>query len=67
MRNLLLNIFFVSLTTGRRSIQTRLVAPCGESLNSGDIFLVLSKDKLFHWVGKDSNIIEKARVSVVIT
>ncbi len=47
---------------GRRNIQTRLVEPAGTSLNSGDVFLVVTPDKLFHWVGKSANVIEKARV-----
>ena len=50
---------------GRRYIQTRLVEPSANSMNSGDVFLVVTKDKLFHWVGKSSNVIEKARVSQV--
>lgn len=53
----------LSVVLGRRNIQTRLVAPCLDSLNSGDVFVALSKDKLFQWVGKSSNVIEKARVS----
>ena len=50
---------------GRRHIQTRLVEPSASSLNSGDVFVLVSEKCLFHWVGKGANIIEKARVSVL--
>lgn len=50
---------------GRRHIQTRLVEPTGASLNSGDVFIAVTENKLFHWVGKSANVIEKARVSEV--
>ena len=48
---------------GRRHVQTRLVEPTGTSLNSGDVFVALTNNKLFHWIGKSANVIEKARVS----
>ena len=48
---------------GRRHVQTRLVEPSSASLNSGDVFIAVTKNKLFHWVGKSANVIEKARVS----
>ena len=32
-------------------------------MNSGDVFIAVTKDKLFHWVGKSVNVLEKARVS----
>ena len=56
-------LLIVFLCSGRRHVQTRLVEPSGSSLNSGDVFIVVAEDKLFHWVGKSANIIEKARVS----
>ena len=51
------------MVVGRRHIQTRLVEPSSASLNSGDVFIAVTKNKLFHWVGKSANVIEKARVS----
>lgn len=51
------------MVVGRRHVQTRLVEPSSASLNSGDVFIAVTKDKLFHWVGKSANVIEKARVS----
>jgi hypothetical protein len=42
------------------------VEPSGSSLNSGDVFVVIAEEKLFHWVGKSANIIEKARVSQIV-
>ena len=39
--------------------------PSTDSINSGDVFVAVSKDKLFEWVGKASNVIERARVSWV--
>ena len=40
--------------------------PSASSLNSGDVFVVVSEKYLFHWVGKGANVIEKARVSNLI-
>lgn len=54
------------VAAGRRHIQTRLVEPTGASLNSGDVFIAVAENKLFHWVGKSANVIEKARVSVFL-
>ncbi len=52
------------LPSGRKHIQTRLVEPSVTSLNSGDVFLLVSGKQLFNWVGKSANVIEKARVSL---
>ena len=66
----LLVVIFINssllLCSGRRHVQTRLVEPSGSSLNSGDVFIVIAEDKLFHWVGKSANVIEKARVSQLV-
>ena len=51
------------LLTGRKQIQTRLVEPVASSINSGDVFILISGKDLFLWQGKESNVIEKARVS----
>ena len=60
--NVRLAVIWLFCLIGRRNIQTRLVEPSGTSLNSGDVFILVTKDKLFHWVGKSANVIEKARV-----
>ena len=49
--------------TGRRHVQTRIVEPMASSLNSGDVFILVSAKELFIWLGKEANVIEKARVS----
>jgi len=51
---------------GRRNMQTRLIEPCQKSLNSGDCFVLVTKDDLFAWVGKDANAIERAKVSSLL-
>ena len=49
--------------TGRRHVQTRIVEPMASSLNSGDVFILVNAKELFIWLGKEANVIEKARVS----
>ncbi|KAK3915554.1 Supervillin [Frankliniella fusca] len=46
---------------GRRHIQTRLVEPVAFSINSGDNFVLVTPSQVFNWVGKYSNVIERAR------
>ncbi|XP_039596794.1 supervillin-like isoform X2 [Polypterus senegalus] len=48
---------------GRRHVQSRLVEPTAESLNSGDCFLLLTPQHCFLWVGEFANVIEKAKAS----
>lgn len=43
-------------------MQTRLIEPCQKSLNSGDCFVLVTKEDLFAWVGKEANAIERAKV-----
>ncbi|XP_041374451.1 supervillin-like isoform X4 [Gigantopelta aegis] len=50
---------------GRRNVQTRLVEPSYTSLNSGDCFILVMPDKVIHWVGEFSNVIEKAKSSEI--
>ena len=46
---------------GRRRAQTRLVEPSLDSINSGDSYILVTKDKLFVWIGQYSNIIERTK------
>jgi len=43
-------------------MQTRLIEPSQKSLNSGDCFVLVTKEDLFAWVGKEANAIERAKV-----
>ncbi|KAL5251405.1 hypothetical protein ACHWQZ_G016940 [Mnemiopsis leidyi] len=49
------------LLKGRKNVQCALVECKVSSLNSGDVFLLLHKDELFHFVGQDANVHEKAK------
>ena len=46
---------------GRRFCQSRLVPPEPQSLNSGDCFVLVTRDQVFCWQGKFSNVIERSR------
>ncbi|KAJ1529946.1 hypothetical protein ONE63_006674 [Megalurothrips usitatus] len=46
---------------GRRHIQTRLVEPSAHSINSGDNFVLVTPSQVYNWVGRYSNVIERAR------
>ena len=48
---------------GRKNLQTRLVEPTAISINSNDVFILVSDKDLYLWQGKEANVIEKARVS----
>lgn len=43
-------------------MQTRLVEPSVESLNSGDTFLLVTDKHLHVWLGKDANVMKKSKV-----
>ena len=49
---------------GRKLVQTRLVEPIAASINSGDVYILVTDRELFQWLGKGANVIEKARVSI---
>ncbi|XP_062336336.1 supervillin a [Osmerus eperlanus] len=48
---------------GRRHVQTRLVEPRSSSLNSGDCFLLVTRQYCFIWTGEFANVIEKAKAA----
>ena len=56
-------IFFVSMATGGRHIQTRLIEPNTSLMNSGDVFVLVTPKYVHQWNGKNCSIMEKARVS----
>eukprot|EP00096_Caligus_rogercresseyi_P016403 TRINITY_DN903_c1_g1_i9.p1 TRINITY_DN903_c1_g1~~TRINITY_DN903_c1_g1_i9.p1 ORF type:complete len:1106 (+),score=344.08 TRINITY_DN903_c1_g1_i9:449-3766(+) len=50
---------------GRRHCQTRLVEPRASSINSGDCYVLVTLSEVFHWIGRFSNVIERARSAEV--
>ena len=60
MPNSIQNLMLVQIK-GRRRAQTRLVEPVINSINSGDCYLLVTRDKLFVWIGQFSNIIERTK------
>lgn len=46
---------------GRTHIQSRLVEPVYTAINQGDCFILIANHRLYRYVGKLSNVIEKAR------
>ncbi|VEL22414.1 unnamed protein product [Protopolystoma xenopodis] len=46
---------------GRRQVQTRLVLPIAESLNSGDCFILVTVDSVYAWLGQFANIVEVSK------
>ncbi|CAD5116299.1 DgyrCDS5205 [Dimorphilus gyrociliatus] len=51
------------LVKGRRKCHLRLVKPIPESVNSGDSYILVTKDKVFAWLGKLSNLIEQRKAT----
>lgn len=52
---------------GSRHIQTRLVQPSAKSLNSGDVFVLVTPKEIHLWNGKDASIMKKAKGMEVST
>ena len=46
---------------GRRFCQSRVVPPSGDSLNSGDCYVLVTASEVFNWQGRFSNVIERSR------
>ncbi|KAK2589098.1 hypothetical protein KPH14_001925 [Odynerus spinipes] len=51
------------LVKGRRHVQARLVEPVADSINSGDTYVLVTRSEVYNYVGKYSNVIEKARAA----
>ena len=50
------------LVKGRKRIRSRQVPMTRDSLNSGDVFLLETRSKIFHWNGKKSSRPERTKV-----
>ena len=44
---------------GRRHVEMRLVQPNAKSINSGDCFLLVTKNKIYQWMGEFANVMER--------
>ena len=55
------------LNLGARNVQTRLVEPIVESMNSGDVFVLVTPKQVHQWNGKFCSIMEKARVGFIFS
>ncbi|XP_043497626.1 supervillin-like isoform X2 [Polistes fuscatus] len=53
------------MVKGRRHVQARLVEPVANSINSGDTYVLVTKSEVYNYVGKYSNVIEKARAAEI--
>ncbi|CAF1286362.1 unnamed protein product, partial [Rotaria sordida] len=49
------------LIKGRRHCSLRLINPTYESINEGDCYLLITPSKVFAWLGRYSNALEKAK------
>ena len=56
-----------SSTLGARNVQTRLVEPSVDSMNSGDVFVLVTPKQIHQWNGKFCSIMEKARVGYIFS
>src|SRR5262249_17943903 len=54
------------LVKGKKRIRSKQVAMSSESLNSGDVFLLETRNKIFHWNGKKSSRPERTKVCVCV-
>ena len=50
------------IVSGSRHLQTRLVEPSAKSLNSGDVFVLVTPKVVHLWNGTDANVMKKAKV-----
>ena len=56
----------MAFSLGSRHIQTRLVEPSVKSLNSGDVFVLVTAKDIHLWNGKDASIMKKAKVWCIL-
>ncbi|CAF0899341.1 unnamed protein product [Rotaria sp. Silwood1] len=54
------------LIKGRRHCSLRLINPIYESINEGDCYLLITPSKVFAWLGRYSNALEKAKTMDII-
>ncbi|CAM4930060.1 unnamed protein product [Rotaria socialis] len=54
------------LIKGRRHCSLRLVSPSYESMNEGDCYLLITPSKVFAWLGRYANALEKAKTMDII-
>jgi len=51
---------------GRRKVRSRLVNPTKASINSEDVFVLVTPTELYEYVGAKANVIEKAKVRIAV-
>ena len=54
------------LIKGRKRIRSRQVSMTRDSLNSGDVFLLETRNKIYHWNGKKSSRPERTKVFILL-
>lgn len=54
------------LVKGRRQCSLRLINPVYDSINEGDCYLLITPLKVFAWLGRYANTLEKARTTDLI-
>ena len=59
------SLYLLRVVIGRRHVQTRLVEPVASSVNSGDCYVLVTSDAVIQWMGRYSNVIERAKCSDV--
>lgn len=52
---------------GKKNIRITEVTACTSNLNSGDVFVLDTKDEVFQWVGKQSTAFEKSKAGELCT
>lgn len=50
---------------GRRHVQTRLVEPVARSINRGDCFILVTRERVFAYMGQFANVIERSRTKEI--
>ncbi|KAF7991845.1 hypothetical protein HCN44_010646 [Aphidius gifuensis] len=55
------NDIMLIIIKGRRHVQVRLIEPIASNINSGDNYILFTKNEIFNYIGKYCNVIEKSR------